>query len=337
MSRRAVQVQDVSEDEFEFDDDTDLPLPSGPGGTSRVLPNTGTRGALLEEIGNDFDYSSVLGEGGGLQPQPSSNWARSSSATASPSPSSMSGVPATGRTLPPGFGPPPGVMQVTDTTPYKNWTSIYPIYIDAKRPYGTGQRRISREKGLWWPVSQAIATAAMQLRISSFHEPNKSHPRDWENPGRVKVLWKENGRLLHPHLKTKKQLLEAISRQIQRTDPSLIPTPDQLRSAATHQPDAGAPSTSSSSKKPAATNKPKTKPKNGAKPTEPPSPLPEIGQRLPPWSPALETGVLLETMKVALGQAEKGEGAGAGPGAPGGPGGAGTAGKGKRKVIRVRG
>jgi len=337
MSRRAVQIQDVSDDEFEFDDDTDLPLPSGPGGGSRALPNTGTRGALLEEIGKDFDYSSVLGEGGGLQPHPPSNWARSSSAATSPSPSPspIPGIPGAGRTLPPGFGQPAGVMQVTDTTPYKDWTSIYPIYFDAKRPYGTGKRRVSREKGLWWPLSQAIATAAMQLRISSFHEPNKRHPRDWENPGRVKVLWKENGRLLHPHLKTKKQLLEAISRQIQRTDPSLIPTPDQLRSTITHEPDTNAPSTSSSSKKAIAPSKSKSKPKSGTKPTEPPSPLPEISQRLPPWSPALESGVLLDTMKVALGQGEKGEGAGAG--AAGGPGGAGMAGKGKRKVIRVRG
>jgi len=31
--------------EEEFDDDTDLPLPN------RALPNTGTRGAILEEIG----------------------------------------------------------------------------------------------------------------------------------------------------------------------------------------------------------------------------------------------------------------------------------------------
>lgn len=36
----------VVEDD-EFDDDTDLPLPS------RALPNTGTRGALLEEIESD--------------------------------------------------------------------------------------------------------------------------------------------------------------------------------------------------------------------------------------------------------------------------------------------
>ena len=50
MSRRPI-VEDVSEDEF--DDDTDLPLPK------RTLPNTGTRGALLEEI--DLTGGSGLG------------------------------------------------------------------------------------------------------------------------------------------------------------------------------------------------------------------------------------------------------------------------------------
>ena len=42
MSRRAAIVE-------EFDDDTDLPLPSMP------LPNTGTRGPLLQELHIDED------------------------------------------------------------------------------------------------------------------------------------------------------------------------------------------------------------------------------------------------------------------------------------------
>jgi signal recognition particle subunit SRP19 len=40
MSRRTAIVED-------FDDDTDLPLPSRP------LPNTGTRGPLLQEVDSD--------------------------------------------------------------------------------------------------------------------------------------------------------------------------------------------------------------------------------------------------------------------------------------------
>ena len=43
MSRRAATIEE------EFDDDTSLPLPN------RALPNTGTRGAILEEIGIDSD------------------------------------------------------------------------------------------------------------------------------------------------------------------------------------------------------------------------------------------------------------------------------------------
>jgi signal recognition particle subunit SRP19 len=42
MSRRAAIVE-------EFDDDTDLPLPS------RSLPNTGSRGAIIEEIAHSDD------------------------------------------------------------------------------------------------------------------------------------------------------------------------------------------------------------------------------------------------------------------------------------------
>ena len=44
MSRRAAVIED------EFDDDTDLPLPGTTSKNKQSLPNTGTRGALLEEI-----------------------------------------------------------------------------------------------------------------------------------------------------------------------------------------------------------------------------------------------------------------------------------------------
>jgi len=43
MSRRTTTIEE------EFDDDTSPPLPN------RALPNTGTRGAILEEIGIDSD------------------------------------------------------------------------------------------------------------------------------------------------------------------------------------------------------------------------------------------------------------------------------------------
>ena len=66
MSRRTTTIEE------EFDDDTTLPLP-------RALPNTGTRGAILEEIGIDSDREDDEDNGYGdddpdlmeLNPQPS--------------------------------------------------------------------------------------------------------------------------------------------------------------------------------------------------------------------------------------------------------------------------
>lgn len=49
MSRRIVEVESESDGEV-FDDDTDLPLPGTTSKNKQSLPNTGSRGALLEEI-----------------------------------------------------------------------------------------------------------------------------------------------------------------------------------------------------------------------------------------------------------------------------------------------
>lgn len=82
------------------------------------------------------------------------------------------------------------------------WTCIYPIYIDAKRPCGRGERRIPRAKSVWWPLSKDIADATNRLGLGTLHEVNKAHPRDWENPGRVRVQWKKDGRFVNPAIKT---------------------------------------------------------------------------------------------------------------------------------------
>lgn len=85
MSRRTAVVEE------EFDDDTDLPLPSN------ALPNTGTKGAILEAVSDDE---------GDSEPGP-----------ATPSYSQVRDrVPPPGGT-PAGMRPP--VNQVTDLTPYK--------------------------------------------------------------------------------------------------------------------------------------------------------------------------------------------------------------------------
>lgn len=87
-------------------------------------------------------------------------------------------------------------------TKFDRWTCIYPIYLDAKRPFGTGLRRVSRAKSVWWPLSKDIAEAASRLGLGTLHEVHKCHPRDWDNPGRVRVQIRRDGRLLNENVKS---------------------------------------------------------------------------------------------------------------------------------------
>ncbi|KAJ8509394.1 hypothetical protein ONZ45_g8432 [Pleurotus djamor] len=277
MSRRT-QIEE------EFDDDTDLPLPSAP------LPNTGTSGPLLQEIDisdDEIDPSSRAGP-------------------ASPS------RPARG-----GPTEPPELKNtVTDITPYKAWTCIYPIYLDAKRPYGTGERRVKREKALWWPLSKDIADAANRLGLGVLHEVTKSHPRDWENPGRVRVLWKKDGRLVNPVIKTKKMLLEMISIQIQHLKPETVPKPPYTYSATSNDGTDAAPPPAPSAKSAKGKQTLLSKSKSPSVPSQsqkdveakrhgrplpvPPSPLVPLASRVSPYSPALSSGVLMEAVKAGM-------------------------------------
>ncbi|KAF8970149.1 signal recognition particle, SRP19 subunit [Flammula alnicola] len=319
MSRRAAIVE-------EFDDDTDLPLPSHP------LPNTGSRGALLEELHISDDEFEAPRAGPASPPrqqyqQGTQNSSESGSRPAQPDPN----------------------RQVTDITPYKSWTCIYPIYLDAKRPYGTGQRRVERAKSLWWPLSKDIADAANRLGLGTLHEVNKAHPRDWENPGRVRVQWKKEGKLINPVIKTKKQLLEMICFQLQHLKPENVPKPpyNTANTPSTAAPATSAKTTTATPATPSASsNKGKqpaaTKSKSPAAPSHhtsgrqlpvPPEPHPPLASRVSSYSPAISTGVLIETVKAGM-NATEANAIGAGPGGSGAPGGAS---KGKRKVVRVRG
>ncbi|KIJ14559.1 hypothetical protein PAXINDRAFT_176714 [Paxillus involutus ATCC 200175] len=302
MARRAAIVE-------EFDDDTDLPLPSRP-------LNTNARGALLEEIGASDDEESA----------DDSDEGTTAPGHASPSHSQFR-PPAS---LGPSDKPPSNT--ITDITPYKKWTCIYPIYIDAKRPYGRGERRIAREKSVWWPLSKDIADVTNRLGLGTLHEINKSHPRDWENPGRVRVQWKKDGRLVNNAIKTKRQLLEIISFQIQRIKPDNIPRPPYTTLSPPVTPAAPAAKAPTSNKgkqpaKPKAAGNAPLLPQKTSRLPVPPQPEPPLASRVSPYSPALASGVLIETVKAGMNAQDHG---------PAGPG-AGGVQKGKRKVVRVRG
>ncbi|KAG8988164.1 signal recognition particle subunit, partial [Tulasnella sp. 427] len=178
MSRRIVEVESESEGEL-FDDDTDLPLPGTTSGKNKqVLPNTGTRGALLEEI--NIEQEATAG------PEVPSRVKPSKQPQRAPPGGSSTAAPGAGLLDPSdpmykaflranaeagGGRRPETVLEGTpEMEKYKKWTCVYPIYIDAKRAYATGQRRVAREKSVWWPRSDDILAAVSSLRLSALHE-----------------------------------------------------------------------------------------------------------------------------------------------------------------------
>lgn len=76
--------------------------------------------------------------------------------------------------------------QATDRAAYANYQCIYPVYFDASRSRSEG-RRVPSSLAVKNPLAREIATACSRLRLPTVLEPDKTHPKDWANPGRVKV------------------------------------------------------------------------------------------------------------------------------------------------------
>jgi len=69
---------------------------------------------------------------------------------------------------------------------YKSFQCLYPVYFDAARTRAQG-RRVAGSKAVRNPLAREIADACGALGIQTVFEPGKTHPKDWCNPGRVRV------------------------------------------------------------------------------------------------------------------------------------------------------
>jgi signal recognition particle subunit SEC65 len=54
---------------------------------------------------------------------------------------------------------------------------------------------VGRELAVPNPLAREIVEAVQLLGLDTVFEPGKVHPKDWSNPGRVRVLIKEGGKL----------------------------------------------------------------------------------------------------------------------------------------------
>lgn len=81
----------------------------------------------------------------------------------------------------------------------KNYQCIYPVYFDSTRSREEG-RRVGKNDAVPNPLAREIVDAVAHIQNSIgvnmqiVFEPAKTHPKDWANPGRVRVLLKKEGR-----------------------------------------------------------------------------------------------------------------------------------------------
>jgi signal recognition particle subunit SRP19 len=81
----------------------------------------------------------------------------------------------------------------------KSYQCIYPIYFDASRSREEG-RRVGKDLAVKNPLARDIVDALQQISgqvhvaLQIVFEPSKCHPKDWANPGRVKILLKKDGK-----------------------------------------------------------------------------------------------------------------------------------------------
>ncbi|KAL8917686.1 MAG: hypothetical protein Q9208_007812 [Pyrenodesmia sp. 3 TL-2023] len=138
----------------------------------------------------------------------------------------------------PQFASPPNTT--TDPSAHKHYACIYPLYFDASRTHSQG-RRVSASRAVSNPLARTIVDAVAALGLQTVFEPGKMHPKDWGNPGRVRVLLRTpEGRTVNKEIKNKHHLYIQISTYLQ-AHPTTAQSPLRLRVAGMPMPDSPPP------------------------------------------------------------------------------------------------
>jgi signal recognition particle subunit SRP19 len=88
---------------------------------------------------------------------------------------------------------------IADQEKYKTWQCLYPVYFDINRSRAEG-RRVGKELAVENPLARELADAVQFIGFNVVFEPAKMHPKDWANPGRVKLQFKDGGKVQHTHV-----------------------------------------------------------------------------------------------------------------------------------------
>lgn len=95
-----------------------------------------------------------------------------------------------------GLHPQTKYLPNSDASQFKLYQCIYPVYFDGSRSRADG-RKVGKKYAVQNPLAREIVDICTELGLKTVFEPGKTHPKDWANPGRVKVLLKMNGIAVH--------------------------------------------------------------------------------------------------------------------------------------------
>ncbi|KAL7822566.1 signal recognition particle, Sec65/Srp19 subunit [Trichoderma gracile] len=127
-----------------------------------------------------------------------------------------------------------------DRSAYNSFQCLYPVYFDASRSRAEG-RRVSAALAVKNPLAREIANACSRLRLQTLLEPEKIHPKDWANPGRVKVGLKKSSGSGGSGIKNKHHLYVLVAKHLQE-NPTTEDSPGlRLRFGGQVQPPEGKP------------------------------------------------------------------------------------------------
>jgi signal recognition particle subunit SRP19 len=96
---------------------------------------------------------------------------------------------------------------------YNNFQCLYPVYFDASRTRTEG-RRVASTLAVKNPLARDIAQACSHLGLQVVLEPHKFHPKDWANPGRVRVRLEGGSAPSSPPVRNKHHLFVLVGRYL---------------------------------------------------------------------------------------------------------------------------
>lgn len=105
----------------------------------------------------------------------------------------------------------------------KSLQVLYPAYFDANRSHKEG-RRVPESLAVVNPLAQTIADACVSLHLKCVFEPDKTHPQDYGNPGRVRVALKHEGKPESVLVSNKRELMKRVAEYLKKhpTDLDMI-------------------------------------------------------------------------------------------------------------------